>query len=379
MPTPNYDGSITNDDGTVTSVEDQTTRNNDAAYNGRVWGDRTTDGPVPKPGTYTTGGFPPDVVAKLLQQPGVRAGIAYFLKKGERPDLNKIAALDQQVIPGYKNLGNQQVEDHSLRNGLLTGAAIIGGGAALQGLTTGFSGAASGLSGATSPALSGSIAAEAAPETSLLGGTFGAAAPAATEATPLAATLSPFSTVAGAADAVVPTQASSLAALGDLAAPGGSSLSKVGNLLGDVGKGISAVDQANGTNRLNQEELGLKANDSNIRGQQAFTDENIGVSKQNATLGNQDLKNQYLLEKTLHPSVGPFNVTGGPKYSPEYLSSIQAIAAKHPELLAKPAPYVPIDPKDVQGATNTAPSTLSKIGSILGPALSVAPKIAALF
>lgn len=365
MPTQNYDGSWVDDTG---QPVDMTSATNDAAYNARVWGDRTTDGPVPTPGTYSTGGFPPEIVAKLLQQPGVRAGIAYFLKKGERPDLNKIAALDQQVIPGYKNLGTQQVEDHSLRNGVLTGAAIVGGGAALQGLTTGF-----GAAETAAPAVgeAGDAAAEAA--------LAGAADPSVATGT-LLSTTSPFSsTIAGAPVATVPTQTSSLAALGDLSAPGGSTLTKVGNLLGDVGKGIGAIDTAAGNNRLNQEQLGLQANNSNITGQNAYENQVLGVDKANTTKDTQALKNQYLLEKAQHPAVSPFDVTGGVKYSPAYLASLSALAAKTPNYLAPPAPYVPINPADVQGATNTAPSTLSKIGQALGPALTVAPKIAALF
>jgi len=147
MPTQNYDGSWTGDDGLP---YDMATQTNNSQYNARIWGDRTMDGPTPKPGTYDTGGLPDDVVASLLQKPGVRAGIAYFISKGERPNLNQVAALDQQIIPGYKNMGNEEVEDHSGRN-LALALAGVGGAGALSGLT----GFGSGLASASADAGAG--------------------------------------------------------------------------------------------------------------------------------------------------------------------------------------------------------------------------------
>lgn len=149
MPTQNYDGSWTGDDG---QPYDMISATNDAHYNARLWGDRTTDGPTPTPGSYDTAGLPPDIVANLLKQPGVRAGIAYFIAQGQRPNLNQVAALDQQIIPGYKNMGNEEVEDHSGRNLGLALAGVAGAGA-FSGLTGFGSGLASTAGGGATSTL----------------------------------------------------------------------------------------------------------------------------------------------------------------------------------------------------------------------------------
>ncbi len=156
-------------------------------------------------------------------------------------------------------------------------------------------------------------------------------------------------------------------------------LGKFNNLLGDVGKGIGAATTAAGQNNLNQEELGLRAAGTDITGQQAFTNEEVAVNKENAAMENQHLKDQYMLEKANHPSVSPFNITGGPKYSPEYVSTLQQIAQTNPELLKMPAPYKPIGANGLQAATGTTPSTLQKIGQVASPALTALPSVLKMF
>lgn len=163
------------------------------------------------------------------------------------------------------------------------------------------------------------------------------------------------------------------------AAGGGSTLAKVVSGLSDVGKGVGAATDAAGQNDLNQEQLGLSTANTDIAGQKASTDEMLAVDKANTQKGQQHLRDQVMLEKASHPSVSPFDVTGGPKVSPEYLSALQQIAAKNPDLLKTPDPYKPIGASGLQAATNTQPSTLQKVGNIASPVLTTLPKIAKLF
>lgn len=247
-------------------------------------------------------------------------------------------------------------DSHWVRNALIGAgigaAALTGFGAAGIGPLSGLFGAGAGSAAAASPF--------AIPATEGI-------ASATSLGLPVTAGLGTAGTVAGAAGGA------------GAALKGASSLSKIGDLLDAGGKAVGAVTQAAGQNNLNQEQLGLQAANTDISGQHANVDEQIGVSNANAKLKAQDLKNQFMLDRASHPSVSPFNVTGGPKYSPEYLSSLQQIAAQHPDLLTKPAPYKPITPSGLQKATGTEPSTMQKIGEILSPAMSVAPKLVKLF
>jgi hypothetical protein len=249
-------------------------------------------------------------------------------------------------------------EHHKLRNGLIAaaigGAALTGFGAAGIGPLSGAFGAGAGAGAGAGSAVGAGTGAGTLASTTIGSGFI----PAITGGTGLAGTLG-----------------GTTAAL----AGGGSALTKIGGLLGAAGKGIGDATTAAGNNDLNQEDRGLQAAGIDINGQRAYTDEALGVSKQNAALKLQHTREQLMAEKAAHPSVSPFNITGGPKYSPEYLSTLQQIAQTNPEFLTAPTPYTPITPSGAQKATGTTPSTLSKIGNILSPALTVAPKIASLF
>lgn len=373
MPTQNYDGSWTGDDG---QPFDMQSANNDAAYNGRVWGTRTSDGPAPKPGSYDTGGFSPEVVAKLLQQPGVRAGIAYFAAKGERPNLNKIAALDQQVIPGYKNLGSSQVEDHSLRNGLLTGAAIVGGGAALQGLTTGFgAGASAASSTLPSTAINAglftaptSVASGAVPA-ALAGGTEAGAGAAGATMSSLTdgsfpeefgqnAVDSEYGTVAG--DGLQSGGSLTEKLLASLKDP--SKLANIGSLLGSMSSGAKA-------NRVTAAQM-LDAYNKDMISAQTARDQDEASSLQKLA------QTGYLLNG--HGGYTPGTVTEGgkqvtlPDYGFGYTAPSQAqkdgATALQSQLVDRLKPggtYTPIKPQ-------TDPGTLENIGSYGGTAAGLA-------
>jgi len=169
----------------------------------------------------------------------------------------------------------------------------------------------------------------------------------------------------------------------------GSTLNKLGSLAGEVGKGIGAVGTANGQNRLDQEHLGLTANQQNISGQSAFEQELMARAKEDAAQRTQALKDSYRNSYAQNPRVSPFDPAGAPKLSAGYTGSLAALADQASKKLATVSPYdtngmptlkpyTPINPADVQGATNTAPSTLSQVGQFVGPALTVAQRIAQL-
>lgn len=174
----------------------------------------------------------------------------------------------------------------------------------------------------------------------------------------------------------VPTD---LAALSDTSPAGGSTLAKIVSLLPDAGKAIGAATTAAGQNDLNQEQLGLTAANTDITGQQAYTNEEIAVAKENAAMQQQQLKDKFMLDKAQNPGRSPFDPTGTKAPGADYVSSLSALASAAPDPLAAPTPYKPITPSGAQAATGTTPGTLSKIGQILGPALTLAPKIASFF
>jgi hypothetical protein len=170
----------------------------------------------------------------------------------------------------------------------------------------------------------------------------------------------------------------------------GKSLGTFGDLAGSVGQAIGKSNTAAGQNRLNQENLGLSANAQNITGQSAFEQELMNRAKEEDVQRGKALKDVYRSSYNANPRVSPFDPAGAPKYSPQYLSVAQALADQGQGTLANSAqyattsmpalkPYNPIDPKDVQGATNTEQGTASKIADYLGPGLSTAQLIAKLW
>jgi len=167
----------------------------------------------------------------------------------------------------------------------------------------------------------------------------------------------------------------------------GKGLGTFGDIAGGVGQAIGKANTAAGQNRLNQENLGLSANAQNITGQSAFEQELMNRAKEEDVQRGKALKDVYRASYNANPRVSPFDLAGAPKYSPQYLSVAQGLADQGEGTLKNPAqyatgalpalnPYKAIDPKDVEGATDTGQSTLSKIGDFLGPGLSTAQLIA---
>ena len=166
-------------------------------------------------------------------------------------------------------------------------------------------------------------------------------------------------------------------------ANGGSTLSK---LLGAAGSSIGAANTAAGNNRLEQERLGLQANQENITGQSAFENALINRAALEDTQRKNALKDVYMNSYAQNPRVSPYDPAGAPKYSPQYMSTLGNVANFGQGMLSSapsysagnfPAlpPYKPINVKDVQGSTGTTPSTLSNIANWAGPTLSIASKI----
>lgn len=95
------------------------------------------------------GGLPMDVAMPLLQDPNVRA---LMIQQGVT--LDRAAAALGRVPDGYKSVNGALVQDHSVRNGVLIGAGILGGGLGAQALTGGF-GAGAGAATGAGPLASG--------------------------------------------------------------------------------------------------------------------------------------------------------------------------------------------------------------------------------
>lgn len=191
------------------------------------------------------------------------------------------------------------------------------------------------------------------------------------------------SSIPGATGSFDPATGSTLGTLG-------STLGKLAPALGSVGQAIGKANTAAGQNRLNQENLGLQANGQNITGQSAYEQELMNRAKEEDVQRTKAAKDVYRASYNANPRVSPFDPAGAPKYSAQYLSTAQQLADQGASTLAAPAtyatsaqpklnPYTPINPADVQGATNTQQGTASKIGDYVGPALSTAQLIAKLW
>lgn len=263
-------------------------------------------------------------------------------------------AIDRGIGFNHKYDGideNGQIieEHHKLRNGLI--AAAIGG-AAATGLGAAGIGPLSGLFG-------GASAAAASPFAAAIPATEGIAS-ATSLGLPVTAGLGTAGAAAGAAGTV-------------------GTLSKIAGMLPGVGQSIGAATQAAGQNNLNQEELALKANDSNITGTRSDVLNQTEIAKANAQMAARRLRNEFALGVAQTPPTGPMGVKGGLAYSPAFMEALAAETRNPATPLKAPTPYTPINIKDVQGATNTKPGTLQQIGEWLAPGATIASKVLPLF
>lgn len=205
-------------------------------------------------------------------------------------------------------------------------------------------------------------------------GAFGAAALGPTTAGSMAATTA----AAGAAPASIAAMGGTTAALGG----GGASLwSQAARLAGPVGSAIGKATSAAGNNRLNQENLALQANRDNISGNTAAENALMNRSEREALERRSALIDVARASDTRNPNVSQFNTHAPAKYSDEYMSTLTALEqAGVARLKADPTystnnmtplrSYQPLDITNLQGATNTKPSLMERIGQYAGPVLS---------
>lgn len=246
-------------------------------------------------------------------------------------------------------------------------AAAIDAGAAAAGeagLTTGAAGAAGALGDLGA---AGGIGVEGAGSTlGAIGAGTGAVLPSTAVGTGM---VGATSLPAGTALAGTGGLAGTDAAAGGLGSLGNTST--LGQVAGALGKGIGAATTAAGNNQLNQEQLGLQANQQNINASGANT-----ASKNSAIA---DLYRAGLAEN--HTATSPYATNGAPTYSPAYMQAQSdlenaALARLGPDQTGAIA-QIPIN--NVQGATGTTPSTLQNISQYAGPVLSTIGTIAGYF
>lgn len=306
---------------------------------------------------------------------------------GQDPSKVKLSDSQRQtLLEAIKNAGIN-VSDHfevdasgnlqpksGLGKKILIGAAI--GGAALTGLGLAGVGPMAGLFGGAGAA---GAAGAAVPEMTVAS----SGVPAIAAGTSLG--VGGLAGGAGAAGAAA-GGAGTIQAIGS-ALKGGSKLS---SLLGAAGTGIGDAATAAGNNALDQEKLALQANQENISGNSAFENALLGRSQEEDKQRADALKNMYRASFAANPRVSPFDPSGGPNLSPAYMAALKNLESQGSTMLSGPAkyqmstapdltPYKPINIADVQGATNTKPGTLQKIGNIVGPALSIGSKIVPMF
>ncbi len=280
------------------------------------------------------------------------------------------AGLGGAAAAGGAALGGVEAGATAGLDASVAGGSLAGGAGAGLGGASGAAGAAGGLaplaSSATVPTATGTVA----------GGTGGVGS--------------------SAAGTLAASDGSSLASAGSAAAGGASSLSKLGSLLGGAGSAVGNATTAAGNNALDQEKLGLTANAQNITGQAEFENELMNRSKTEASQRQGSLADIYRQSYSTSdaagtgPKVGPNNKAGSPVYSPAYLKALSDLESQGATKLSKTAtydtnampaltPYTPVNPANVQGATNTSPSTLQKVGNYAAPALTIADAFANYF
>ncbi len=193
--------------------------------------------------------------------------------------------------------------------------------------------------------------------------------------------------IAGAAGTAAEAAAGTgTAGLAGKALTGLSTLGKIGGLLGGAANAVGAAGQAEGNNALDQEKLALQANRDNISGMTAYEQALMGRAHEEDAQRKTALKNVYMDSYAHNPNVSPFNTTGGPHYSQQYLQTIGDLSRQGGQKLSTPGQYDtngmpvlnsynPIDPRNVQGATNTKPGAINQVGNWLSPTLSIAGKI----
>lgn len=177
--------------------------------------------------------------------------------------------------------------------------------------------------------------------------------------------------------------------IGDLATGAAKGLGKksISDMLGSVGKGIGDATTAAGQNRLNQENLGLEANQQNISGQSAFENELMARAKLENDQRQQALKDAYRSSYAQSPHADLWGNSSQPQpYSPSYIKGLQNLDTQATSKLASGPqydtskmpglqPYAPVPINNVPGATGTQPTGLEKAGSWVGPAATIASKV----
>lgn len=317
-------------------------------------------------------------------QPWYQAMLAQW---GQDPSNVRLDSREQELLLDELRQRGIAVSDHfeidqsgnitpksGLGKKLLIGAAI--GGAALTGLGLAGIGPMAGMFG------TGAAAAEAGgvlPSTTIGSGFV----PAIAGGTGLT-TAGVAGGVAGATGAAGAVGAGALQKVGSALGAKG-----VGSLLSGIGQGVGSATTAAGNNALEQEKLALDANALNTSGQSAFVNELLSMADTEGAQRKTALRDLYRSSYVDHPSVSPYNPVGAPVLSDQYRTAVKQLGDQGSSMLAKPLAYdvasmpspsfTPINIKDVQGATNTKPGALQKIGNWVGPALTTTGKILGLF
>lgn len=170
---------------------------------------------------------------------------------------------------------------------------------------------------------------------------------------------------------------------------GTGTIGKISDILGAAGAGVAGATQAAGQTQLQNALMGLTANGENITGNSAFENELMRRASEEDTQRGTALKDVYRQGIATHPNVSPFNPTGGPQYSSDYLGTLDKLKQQGADTLSGPAqystkklpplkPYTDYNPNTISGAGGTEPSTMQTIGNWLGPSLSTISAIAKL-
>ena len=157
----------------------------------------------------------------------------------------------------------------------------------------------------------------------------------------------------------------------------------LGNL-GAIGSAIGGAGAQAAQGRQTQADLALIANQENISGMSATEQALMARAKLEQDQRQAAQRNMARASYAQNPFQSPFAPSTGPRYSSQYMSTLNDLSNQGSKTLANPAfyetggpglpalqPYQPINIKDIPGATGTTPSTLANIGNVVGPGLSI--------
>jgi hypothetical protein len=171
---------------------------------------------------------------------------------------------------------------------------------------------------------------------------------------------------------------------------GSNTATDIANLVKAGGQALGQAATAQGNNALTSGNLAIAANNSNIAAnnsntgaESAYQSELLNMAKAEQDQRSGSLNDVARESLATNPRVSPYDPTGGPKYSQQYLDTLANLGGQGANRLASSPQYSttglpsPTAPTPVKPINPPAPgsSTLQQISNWVAPVTSVAPSV----